>query len=187
MGRNTIFGAVLMAMVASACGNFTANPEEDIDDTALHPLTYQAALSDCGGLDVTVEISEYCNAEILSWDYDPATKVFVFSDNRILLNCCGEHDMSIELEDGVYTITEYDSPLIIPGQEESRCNCMCSFDYEIEVQNMPAEEIQVRLLRDVSDSDQWNNTLVWEGTLDLTDESGDIVIDDEPIHYGCEF
>lgn len=176
-----------MAVFVSACGNFTAQPEPDQgSDSDPHPLAYQAALSDCGGLDVTVEKSDYCAAEILAWEYDPETKIFVFADNRIVLNCCGEHDMSIRLVDGVYRITEYDAPEQIEPDVESRCHCMCSFDYELKVQDMPHEEIQVKLLRDISDDDDWNSGLVWEGELDLTLGSGEIIIDDVPVEYGCE-
>ena len=175
-----------MAIFVSACGNFTAQPdtEEPDTDSEMNPMTYQAALSDCGGFDVTVELSEYCAAEVLTWDYDPSTKLLIFSDSRIVLNCCGEHDMSIQLEDGVYTITEYDRPM--QGRGGIRCVCICPFDYEIEVQDMPAGEIQVQLLRDISDDERWNNTLVWEGKLDLTQESGNVVIDDVSAEDGCE-
>jgi len=177
MQKKQFLPITLLAILLLSCGNFT-------EVTGADNIIHSAALSDCGGFDdtkVDVELSEYCDAQIIRWNYDAGTKVFTFSDNRVFLNCCGDHNMTIELEDDIYVITEIDAPA-----NGDRCSCMCSFDYEIEIQNMPAEIIELRLALDVTDSIDTSNDKVWEGSIDLTTTtSGEIVIDDIPIEYGC--
>lgn len=93
--------------------------------------------------------------------------------------------MTASLEDGIYVITERDAPEVSENEAAKRCKCVCPFDYRIEIKKVPHEPVALRLVRDVTDDEQWTNRVVWEGPLDLTKESGEIVIDDTPIEYGC--
>jgi len=61
---------------------------------------------------------------------------------------------------------------------------MCVFDYVIEVQGVDEEVIDVRIERDVTDWPEGSG-LVWEGQLDLTQGSGQVIIDDTPEDMWC--
>jgi len=37
----------------------------------------------------------YCDAEVLHWQYGRSDGTLSLSDERILLNCCGDHAMSV--------------------------------------------------------------------------------------------
>ncbi len=169
---------LLVALSTASCG--------DSSETKVEPLSYDAALSDCGGFETKTQRSDYCAAEIAKWEYDHASKTLVFSDNRIMLNCCGEHDITVRQDGDVYAITEHDAPEQTEDGGQTRCKCTCPFDYQVELKNMPSDIVEIRLLRNITDDDQWTNALVWEGTLDLTEESGEIVIDDTPVAFACE-
>jgi hypothetical protein len=69
---------------------------------------------------------------------------------------------------GNYQIRETDAP------GESRCLCMCFFDFSIGLSDMPAQSIGIELYRHITDEGpEW---MVWQGTLDLRQETGEIVI-----------
>ena len=153
------------------CGGFSSNPGV---------ISQQDAVSDCGGyktdgsplFDYT---GDYCAANVLHWQYDSATETLGLSDERILLNCCGDHSMKIEDKDGVYVITETDAPESFAGG--ARCACMCVFDYTLEAVGVLEDLIQIKIIRDVTDS-QDGPQVVFEGQLDLTEGAGHVVIDE---------
>ena len=115
------------------------------------------------------------------WSYDATTAELFLSDNRIELNCCGEHDMSIAKQGDVYVVTETDAPEQI-GDGTSRCFCICVFDYSMTAQPIREDVIQLRIVRDVTDSDEGPQT-VFEGSLDLTEGGGSVVIDETPSEW----
>ncbi len=63
-----------------------------------------------------------------------------------------------------------------PELGDARCLCMCVFDFTVEVEQIPPAVIQVRVERDVTDSED-GPQVVYEGTLDMRDGSGSIEID----------
>jgi hypothetical protein len=146
-------------------------------------------VSDCGGFEAAGESlfddskdkrSDYCDAEVLHWLYDEATQRLKLADARVLLNCCGDHSMTVEEVDGVYVFTETDAPEGGWG----RCLCMCVYDFVIKVDNIPPGTISIRIDRVVTDRPEGSG-LVYEGELDLTLGSGSEVIDDTDVADWC--
>ncbi|HOX43084.1 MAG TPA: hypothetical protein PK668_05785 [Myxococcota bacterium] len=140
----------------------------------------QAEVSDCGGFGAAGGAlrdvpAGYCDAELLRWEYDAGSQVLSLTDQRVSLNCCGLHDATLALVDGVYVLTETDDPEF----GDARCACMCTFDFAVTATGIPAGEIQLRLELLVSDWAEGSGT-VWEGSLDLSQGSGQVVVDDQP-------
>jgi hypothetical protein len=139
-------------------------------------------ISECGGFDAAgyKAAGDYCDAELLVWSYDAEAGRAGLIDQRILLNCCGDHSMSATLVDGVYVLEEVDAPEGGSG----RCDCMCVFDFGIELE-VGGGLMPVRIVRDVTD-EGGEATTVWEGVIDLGAGSGSVVIDDSDIGMWCE-
>jgi hypothetical protein len=89
--------------------------------------------------------------------------------------------MTATLEDGVFVIEEVDAPEGGAG----RCDCMCVFDFALEIEGIAAGLMPIQLFRDVTDVGG-GPQLVWEGVLDLGEGSGTIVIDDTDVYPWCE-
>jgi hypothetical protein len=143
------------------------------------------SVSECGGFEsnggsIFADPPEYCVAEVLHWMYEADTQLLKLADARVLLNCCGDHSMTMEVQAGVYVFTEWDAPEGGWG----RCGCMCVFDYTIQVTGIPQEVINVRINRDVSDWPE-ETGMVWEGQLNLTEGSGFVVIDETDVGPWC--
>ena len=165
----------LSLVLFAACGGSEENPAIDQTD----------AVSGCGGFPLTRAplfgdyTGEYCDAEVLHWEYDETNQILDIRDARILLNCCGDHSMDVAFEDGVYLIDELDAP----QNGDGRCHCMCVFDYDLSATGIPAGIITVRLMRHVTDSG--DEFMVWEGELDLAEGSGFVILDDTPEDNWC--
>jgi hypothetical protein len=156
-------------------------------------LTQFPAVSECGGFvksgspgakidPPTTDPATYCDAERLLWVYDAASQSLGLSNTRVLLNCCGDHSISVVEEDGTYVINEVDAPEAAAGG--ARCGCMCVFDYTISVEPIPAGALPVRLVLDVTDS-MMPPKVVFEGSLDLSKGSGELVIDPNTVDPWC--
>ncbi len=140
----------------SGCGGFTS-----------------AAKRMDSGIPFTIDPSTYCNAERLHWLYDESTRTLSVLNSRILLNCCGDHTITAALEEDVLLITEDDQPESGTG----RCRCVCVFDFFIEITGISSRIVTLRLDLKVDDT-----TLTkWEGKIDLSKGSGEIIIDDNAL------
>ena len=149
------------------------------------PSDQEDRISGCGGFEsgggtIFNPPADYCAAEVLHWLYEPETQTLKVADARILLNCCGDHSMSMHQDGEVYVFTERDAPEGGWG----RCACMCVYDYTITVRGIPEETIAIRIDRDVTD-DQDPLATVFETRVDLTLGSGFAIIDDEPMDMWC--
>ena len=71
--------------------------------------TANSRVSECGGFEspekrmvndipITRDISTYCDSENLQWLYDENTLTLSVLNSRVLLNCCGEHDITASYE-----------------------------------------------------------------------------------------
>jgi len=118
---------------------------------------------DCADLSVTVTVDQD----------DPELVHFV--NRGVWLNCCGEHDIDVRLEDSVYVVYESDEPVGLFGG--ARCSCMCLFDFAVDIPGVEGDRISLRVVLDVSDDDE-PEEIVWEGELDLTSGSATHVIRD---------
>jgi len=144
-------------------------------------VSYSDEVSDCGGFPEPEEYDsgDYCDAQVLGWAFDAAEGTLALTDSRVLLNCCGDHSMGIELVDGVYVITETDAP----DGGGGRCDCLCVFDYAMTVDGLAAGTIAVRLVLDVTDGG--GAVVAWEGDLDLSAGAGEVVVSDEDAGMWC--
>jgi hypothetical protein len=167
----------LVAGFALGCGGYSSDPgsiTSQVDDN-----------SDCGGFaelrDALYDAGPaYCDAQVLHWAYDAAAGKLSLADTRVLLNCCGDHSMTIAEQDGLYVVTERDAPEF----EDARCACMCVFDFTLEATGVPEAVIPLQIILDVTDS-QDGPRVTFEGELDLTQGSGSIVIDDTDADMWC--
>ncbi len=140
-------------------------------------------VSECGGFAAGQrDALPYCDAELLQWAFDASTGTLSLIDQRVLLNCCGDHAFTVTFEPdrGVYTATETDSP----EDGSGRCDCMCVFDWATDVTGVQSGTIQLELVR--HETDAGASRIVWAGALDLTAVQGQVVVDPNPVGYGCE-
>ncbi|MBN2529499.1 MAG: hypothetical protein JXR76_24135 [Deltaproteobacteria bacterium] len=158
-----------------------------------------AAISECGGFETSESLVDkgdegsfdnYCDAERLRWLYNADTQTLSLLNARVILNCCGEHNIEIaQNDDGSYLVTETDAPVRFDDGSTSRCGCMCVFDFELNVVGIPDEEISITLQRDVEEADAVQN--VWQGTIDLTaalssEATGSVVVSTESAEPWCQ-
>ena len=129
------------------------------------------------GIPITRDISTYCDSENLQWLYDENTLTLSVLNSRVLLNCCGEHDITASYENGMIVIAENDQP--VNGTD--RCRCMCVYDFFIEIFGLSPGVITLKLDLTV-DEDTRNK---WEGTIDIRKKNGEIIIDDKPLDNWC--
>jgi hypothetical protein len=146
------------------------------------PTNQEDLISACGGFGGSLfdGPTDYCAAEVLHWLYEAESQTLKLADARILLNCCGDHSMVMEMQDDVYVFTETDAPEGAYG----RCACMCVYDYTITVTGVPEEVISIRIELDVTDNQDPVLT-VFEGQLDLSLGSGAQVIDETDVGPWC--
>lgn len=163
---------ISLFVLGLGCGGYTTELESGITQQ-------QDRISECGGFEKAGDHlfggpENYCDAEVLHWQYVPESQTLHLADARVLLNCCGDHTMTIKEVEGVYVVTETDDP----EDGWGRCHCMCVFDYTMSAVGLAEGVIQLKIVREVSDWPEGSGD-VWEGELDLSEGSGAIVIDDE--------
>ncbi len=150
------------------------------------PLPQAATFSLCGGFAAAKTnappATDYCANEVLTWRHDPQTGRLIVSDNRVPLNCCGDHALTASLEKGVYVLRETDAPEAKTG---GRCFCLCVFDFQIAIDNVPAKLITVKLMRDVLD-DNAPEQMVWTGQIDLSKATGSVIVDTTDVGATCD-
>lgn len=141
------------------------------------PLPQTPTISECGGFAAASKSDgpplSYCDAETLSFTHDAATGTLTLQNDRIVLNCCGDRGITATLEEGVYVLRETDAP----EGGNGRCNCMCVFDFKVAVQGVPSQTIKVQLERTITDGNSGAAAIIWTGSLDLTQQSGKVVVD----------
>lgn len=156
-------------------------------------LTQFPSVSECGGFvgggSASAKIdppmadpATYCDAERLLWVYDAATQSLGVSNTRVLLNCCGDHTITVTEEGGTYVFMERDAPQAASGG--ARCNCSCVFDYTVSIEPIPEGSLPIRLVLDVTDSGKAPE-VVYEGSLDLTKGSGEVILDPNTVDPWC--
>ena len=159
----------------------------DATDSPSSEVGQNAQVSDCGGFGANNrDAIPYCDAELLRWSYDASSQTLSLLDQRAFLNCCGDRTFTVNFDPdrNVYTATEIDSPEMVGG-EGARCGCMCSFDWITDVVDVEPGTINLELGRHVTDDDAGAQT-VWSGQLDLMEVQGQVVVDDQPLDYGCD-
>lgn len=188
IARLSTFSSLLaLALVLSACGG--NDPSETPDPSAVQAAS---SVSDCGGFQERGKSNAgasapaptpYCDAEALRWTYDAISGTLILSDERILLNCCGDHSVKVSEQSGVFVVHQKDEPEGAAGG--ARCGCMCVFDYKTTLTGVSGSSIDIEIVREVTDEGSGVKA-VWSGTLDLTKAAGEIVIDKTDVGPWCQ-
>jgi hypothetical protein len=175
-------------LLSAALFSLTCGESKTPDDSANSLDVKASAVSECGGFGASkmaltdeAAVVDDCAGEMLKWSYDKETSTLLLLNTSVDLNCCGDHGFTTELtDDGVYLVTETDAPLGTSEGTYARCNCECVFDFEISLENIPAEPIAVKLMRAVKSMENpkvnESYSTVWEGTLNLSESSSDNVV-----------
>lgn len=180
---SVVLGSLALLLVALALTGATGGTCLPVEP-AVPELQQTDFISACGGFESNLKsaprlaATDYCAAEVLDWSYEATASMLTLRDERILLNCCGDHAMTAEVVDGVYVVTESDAPEGGTG----RCHCMCVFDFGLELQGVPAGTIDLRIVRHVEET---GDTVVWEGALDLAAGAGEVVLDTTDLGMWC--
>jgi len=147
-----------------------------------------SSFSACGGFDNDTKAKfkeagedEECDEKLI-WSYDESSGTLSILNEFVNLNCCGDHSIKVEKNpDGGYIIKEKDQPE--PGHGGARCMCNCFFDFKVDILNVTDGIIPIRFTRQVTDSKTGNEVLIWKGSLDLSTNSGAVVVQE---HEYCQ-
>ncbi len=177
MKRLALMGMLVSSMALIACG------VEEAEEANTVPQTFR--VSTCGGFTTGRQNNpsysgDYCAAEVLDWTYDAKAGKLTLTDNRALLNCCGDHSVKVTKQGAGYVITETDAP----EQGGGRCLCMCVFDFAVTIKSLKAGLIPITLVRDVTDDTTGPKT-VFTGTLDLSKAAGAKVLSKKDVSPWC--
>jgi len=171
----TVLALPLLALSLAGCDGSNIANESSISSCGGFGKASQALTADLKGDPAT-----YCDAERLLWAYFPESQTLEVANNRIMLNCCGEHDIDVSLQAGVYVINETDAPEF----GDARCGCTCVFDYTAAVDGVPSGQVDLRIMRTVTDSDE-GTQLIWEGSIDTTTSTGAVEIQNNDVGPWC--
>ncbi len=183
LGLKHVGAVIVSALAIAACsGNVSGGDETPPSDFDVAPQ-----ISACGGFvggNPGAKIpppdpTTYCNAERLLWNYDASTKTLGLTNSRILLNCCGDHSITVTKDGDTVVFTETDAP-----ENGTRCKCMCVYDYASDVSPIETGILSFRIVRNVTDA-QPAVTTVWEGTLDLSAGTGEVVVNTDDVGGWC--
>ena len=163
----------ILALMASACGDFTGS----------NITNQQYETSPCGGFSTTQGFRSdraYCDAEVLRFQYDASRGRLELTDSRVLLNCCGLRSFGLSQVGDVFVATETDLPDFDQTDSvEGRCRCNCAIDFRLRAEAIPSGVLPFRLDRAIFE--QGETHVIYQGELDLSAGTGEIVIDDQPI------
>ncbi len=135
-------------------------------------LGRNAEISACGGFEAEsaaadlLDAGDDCKDERLVWEYDAAMKTATFLNQNVWLNCCGNHAVSVTLDKEGYEIRETDTPEM-DGDIPLRCDCMCLFDFKVELPDVEPGLLEITLTRHVTDTSGPVQT-IWAGELDMS-------------------
>jgi hypothetical protein len=171
-----LFVAIMALAALGACGGDEGTGEPE------GPLYEDTLTSECGGLGNAVQAltsGDYCAAEVLDWAFDAETGELALLHQRTTLNCCGEHSVSAAWDGEQIVVTAVDAP---EGMG-ARCACMCVYDFGLTVLNVPAGAAPQALVwrervTDAETQEDGGVRVVFDGTLDLGQGAGRVVISD---------
>jgi len=177
-----VISCVVGIVVLSCDSDSTTEPKVKIS-------VNDTRISDCGGFkellkrsaDSTIPFTRdpatYCEAEQLLWNYNSDTRQLKLMNARVYLNCCGDHEITAEMEEGILTVRENDQPEDGTG----RCRCMCVYDFYIAIDGVSPGVTKLDLFLRVDDT----TTKKWGGEIDLPEGYGEIIVVDKALESGC--
>ena len=164
-----------LALLPAGCGT-----EPEVDDNFGWLIggcigQAEALVEQTSGYDTTCkpeallpEEIDYCTEKIF-WEYNQANRTLQLVHGPVALNCCGVRYVNSGVAEEFYTILEMDEP------GEYRCRCMCDTFYSVCIRNVPETLLPIRIFLHVTDETS-QPADVWEGELDLSEGSGQIVL-----------
>jgi len=161
-------------VIASSCNDESSGSPTG-DTIPDGPVTVaDSDVSGCGGFEPEKRggYAENDANEKLSWTFNSRSGTLEIIHSGLILNCCGVHTIDASFENGVLTIFEDDQPEPVGG----RCRCICSFDFAVTLTGMKSGPISVLIRLRVDD----DTTEHWNGTIDLGEGSGVILLSDSP-------
>lgn len=95
-------------------------------------IGFDPEFSQCGGFrDVEDPFQQsrnpFCGQPSMKWEVDPVTGIIKLTFLNIAFNCCGEHEIAVENDDGVIIVRLIDRPT----DDGDRCSCTCGYDYVV--------------------------------------------------------
>jgi len=131
----------------------------------------------------TKKTEMYCAAERLHWSWDSQSKVAQFDHRRVTINCCGNRTTkAFKRGDNSYEIREIDRGE--GDNDDMRCGCMCVFDFGIDIPEVDGE-IDLTIVRETINGEMTDEETVWQGSVDLSKGSGEIVTSMEDASPWC--
>lgn len=173
-------------------GTYTYTPAPAAVLSAGFPVPNQSqTVSGCGGFSGELRGNpdfeppdDYCEAEVLYWEYDEG--ILRLLDSRIFISCAT--GLSIEIRAGRATNVIVPEYTVIETIVDSFADCMCPYDLELDAEGIPDGIIHLELVRDVTVpviQEHYVYT-VFEGSLDLSQGSGSVILGDYPAFMNCE-
>lgn len=147
---------------------------------------YSSEVSDCGGFQRSLNLTQsdvstnYCSAETLLWTFNKANQELILTNNRILLNCCGNRKVEVSEEEDLFVIKEIDTP----SGSKGRCKCSCVYDFRTTLKEINEEPLSIRIVRMISDIENREKT-IFEGKIDLRLGKGMFTIEKNDIGPRC--
>jgi hypothetical protein len=178
--RSMLCAAIVILAVNGGCGA-GEKPTGGTETALLHV----GRVSDCGGFSadqkslsvMSRDPSGYCDAETLRWTYDVKSQQLELINERVILICCGDRAVTFSREQQGYVTSETDAP----REGETRCRCVCAFDIAVTAESITEQSMRLALTRHVTDAGA--PRIVFEGSLDLRQGGGAVVIDPKPSVY----
>lgn len=169
--KNSIIypGFILMIVLFAGCGEDSSSTETN--------LAENIKVSDCGGFEsgVVTKLPSEDGEEIMDcsqlivWEYDDSTEIIKISIKNIELNCAGIGKVQIRKTETNY---EY---IISEDLGGGDAGCSCLFDFSAELAGIISESLDFKVSHSVKYTET-ETTPVWDGTIDLSQKSGEITI-----------
>jgi len=165
-----VTGAVLTALLLIlpiACNDSASGPEND-NITGVMVAASGCKTYEMGKAAGDIPADQSC----ILYEYAPFGKLYITHYNAGF-NCCTDVDADVSVSDGVITITEKESG--------DYCHCLCLFDIEMEISQLPAKGYTVRIIELYRNAD--DNPI--EFTIDLDEKpTGSVCVDRDYYPWG---
>lgn len=166
-----LFAVLFIAAFLIACGG------DDND-----PGNASSRYSGCGGFGTTaydlLAAVENCDEELV-WSYDAAIKELTLTHRNTYFNCvfddAGHIDVTVSEGTGTYTVLER-------GVSDMWAACVCRYDIETKITDVVSGKITVTIKtsEEYMEEEGHGPEVAWTGSLDLTQESGTVLIFENP-------
>jgi len=146
-------------------------------------IGFNGKSSECGGFETVTRALDNnpdCEDEAMHFTWDAESGVVHFVHENVDFNCCGERDIHVFHEDGVYVVYEDESP---EGLFGGRCSCYCLYDMAVDFDVGDNRVFKFQVVTDVSDDDEpEHKSPIWD--IDVSSGETTIVL---RVDVGCYY